>query len=147
MMTTLDFAPLYRSSVGFDHLFDLLESAGRAPAAENWPSYDIVKLDEDSYRITMAVAGFSEDDLTVTQEPNLLVVRGSTKGSADANYLHRGIAGRKRSTRNHYRQGSQNVTLRRFGCIVGKRTPCCGSHPITQLRHRRTGIDSLPITN
>jgi len=94
MMTTLDFAPLYRSSVGFDHLFDLLESAGRAPAADNWPSYDIVKLDEDSYRITMAVAGFSEDDLTVTQEPNLLVVRGSTKGSADANYLHRGIAGR-----------------------------------------------------
>ena len=94
MMTTPDFAPLYRSSVGFDHLFDLLESAGRAPAADNWPSYDIVKLDEDSYRVTMAVAGFSEDDLTVTQEPNLLVVRGSTKGSADANYLHRGIAGR-----------------------------------------------------
>ncbi|HEY0180169.1 MAG TPA: Hsp20 family protein [Dokdonella sp.] len=94
MRTTLDFSPLFRSGIGFDRVFDLLDSASRTPTIENWPPYDIVKTGEDAYRITMAVAGFGRDELTITQEPNLLVVAGARSGQDDGTYLHRGIAGR-----------------------------------------------------
>jgi molecular chaperone IbpA len=94
MRTVLDFSPLFRSGVGFDRVFDLLDSATRMPAADNWPPYDIVKTGEDAYAITMAVAGFGRDELSITHEPNLLVVSGSKTGEDNAHYLHRGIAGR-----------------------------------------------------
>ncbi len=67
MRTTFDFSPLFRSSIGFDRLVNALEAASRA-GSSNWPPYDIAKTDEDDYRITMAVAGFSEDELSITQE-------------------------------------------------------------------------------
>jgi molecular chaperone IbpA len=95
--TTFDFTPLYRSSIGFDRVFDLLESAMRTQAPDNWPPYDITKTGEDSYRITMAVAGFTEDELSVSAEPNLLVVSGQKPGDNESNhgeFLHRGIATR-----------------------------------------------------
>lgn len=94
MRTTLDFSPLFRSGIGFDRIFDLLESAGRVEPIDNWPSYDIVKTGDDDYRIAMAVAGFTQDELTVTQQQNVLVVRGAKSGEDDAQYLYRGIAGR-----------------------------------------------------
>lgn len=94
MRTTLDFAPLYRSSIGFDRMFDLLENASRLQSLDNSPPYDITKTGEDDYQITMAVAGFSQDDLTLTQEPNLLIVTGQKSGEDQGEYLHRGIAGR-----------------------------------------------------
>lgn len=96
MRTNVDFSPLFKSSIGFDRIFDLLESAERVQSIENWPPYDILKTDEDAYRITMAVAGFSEHELTLTQEPNLLVVSGTKSGEEQGpgEYLHRGIAGR-----------------------------------------------------
>ena len=94
MRTTLDFAPLYRSSIGFDRMFNLLESASRQQSIDNSPPYDITKTGEDDYQITMAVAGFSKDDLTLTQEPNLLVVTGQKSGEDTGDYLHRGIASR-----------------------------------------------------
>lgn len=96
MRTTLDFAPLFRSSVGFDRMLNALETASRVATIDNWPPYDIVKSGEDDYRITMAVAGFTEGDLTLTQEQNLLVVTGQKPGdeAGDGHYLHRGIAGR-----------------------------------------------------
>ncbi|WP_159711807.1 Hsp20 family protein [Geminicoccus flavidas] len=94
MRTALDFTPLFRSTIGFDRVFDLLDSASRLQAIDNWPPYDIVKTGEDAYRISMAVAGFSKDELDLTQEPNLLVVSGSKPGQDDGQYLHRGIAGR-----------------------------------------------------
>lgn len=87
-----DFTPFYRSSIGFDRVFDLLENAGRLQAVDNWPPYDIAKAGEDSYRITMAVAGFTPDELEITQEPNMLVVSGQKTDDEDAHYLHRGIA-------------------------------------------------------
>jgi hypothetical protein len=62
---TYDFSPLFRSSIGFDRIFDLLENAARLPQADNWPPYDIVKAAEDRYAITMAVAGFSPEELSV----------------------------------------------------------------------------------
>jgi molecular chaperone IbpA len=95
MRTSLDFSPLYRSSIGFDRLFSLLENADQA--VDHWPPYDIVRTGEDSYRIVMAVAGFRSDDLSITRQPNLLVVAGAKPGEAREDrgeYLHRGIAGR-----------------------------------------------------
>lgn len=94
MRTTLNFSPLFRSTIGFDRVFDLLENASRDQAFDNWPPYDIARTSEDSYRITMAVAGFSESELTITVQPNLLVVSGSKPEENEISYLHRGIAGR-----------------------------------------------------
>lgn len=94
MRTTTDFAPLFRSSIGFDRMLNALEAASRVAPFENWPPYDIVRSGEDSYRIKMAVAGFGEDDLTVTQERNALIVSGRKDGEDEGEYLHRGIAGR-----------------------------------------------------
>ena len=86
---TYDFSPLFRSSIGFDRIFDLLENAARLPQAD-WPPYDIVKAGEDRYAIAMAVAGFSPEELNITMEPNLLIVSGRKQGDR----LHRGIAQR-----------------------------------------------------
>ena len=95
MRTAFDFSPLYRSSIGFDRVFDLLENASRATTTiDNWPPYDIARTGEDDYRITMAVAGFSQDELSMTQEQNMLVVSGQKSGEDTGEYLHRGIAGR-----------------------------------------------------
>ncbi len=94
MRTTFDFTPLFRSSIGFDRMLNALEAASRVESIDNWPPYDIAKLGEDDYRITMAVAGFSQDDLTITQEQNMLMVSGQKPGEDDSQYLHRGIAGR-----------------------------------------------------
>jgi len=92
MRTGFDLTPLARSMIGFDHLFDLIESAGRTAQADGWPPYDIVKLGDDDYRIAMAVAGFSEGDLSVTQERNVLVVSGERKAPEDGKtYLYQGI--------------------------------------------------------
>lgn len=93
MRNEFDFAPLYRSSIGFDRVFNLLNNAQRLHAIDSWPPYDIVKTGEDDYRITMAVAGFAESDLDITQERNVLVVKGGKAREAEeGEYLHRGIA-------------------------------------------------------
>jgi len=93
MRPTLDFSPLFRSSIGFDRMLNALEAASRVETIDNWPPYDIAKAGEDNYRITMAVAGFSQNDLTITQEQNMLMVSGQKTGEDKAEYLHRGIAG------------------------------------------------------
>jgi molecular chaperone IbpA len=94
MRTAFDFSPLFRSTVGFDRVFDLLDNASRVSSFDNWPPYDIIKTGEDQYRVTLAVAGFAENELNVTQERNLLVVSGEKAANEDTQYLHRGIAGR-----------------------------------------------------
>jgi len=94
MRTRFDLSPLYRSSIGFDRIFDMLEDASQATAIDNWPPYDIARTGEDDYRITMAVAGFSPEELSMTQEQNMLVVAGQRFGEDTGEYLHRGIAGR-----------------------------------------------------
>jgi molecular chaperone IbpA len=93
MGTTHDFTPLFRSSIGFDRMLNALEAASRVEPIDNWPPYDIAKTGEDDYRITMAVAGFSQDELTVTQDQNMLMVSGQKAGADDERYLHRGIPG------------------------------------------------------
>ena len=92
MRTTLDFSPFYRSSIGFDRIFNLLENASPPQNADNWPPYDIAKLGEDTYRIVLAVAGFGEDELTITHEPNMLVIDGARTESNEVQYLHHGLA-------------------------------------------------------
>src|SRR3712207_5646424 len=94
-MRTFDVSPLYRSTVGFDRLFDLLDQAARLEAVPNWPPYNIEKTGENQYRITMAVAGFSPDEIELVQTENTLVVSGR-KHPEDENeqVLHRGIAAR-----------------------------------------------------
>ncbi|WP_163879588.1 Hsp20 family protein [Rhizobium laguerreae] len=94
MRTNLDFSPLIRSSVGFERMLNALEAASRAETIDNWPPYDIVKTGEDEYRIAMAVAGFSQDELAIIQEQNMLVISGQKANGEDVQYLHRGIAGR-----------------------------------------------------
>lgn len=96
-MTNFDLTPFLRSTVGFDRLTRMLESELGASASPGYPPYNIVKLDENDYQITMAVAGFSEDDLTITLKENLLLVEGRIlEAEQDENrqYLHRGIAER-----------------------------------------------------
>jgi molecular chaperone IbpA len=94
MRTSFDFTPLFRSSVGFDRILDLLDNATRVASIDNWPPYDIAKAGEDDYRITLAVAGFAEEELSVTQQPNLLIVSGSKPDDENEQYLYQGIAGR-----------------------------------------------------
>jgi hypothetical protein len=74
----------FRSTIGFDRVFDLLENASRTQSLESWSPYNIVRTSEDSYRITMVVAGFAESKLTITHQPNLLIVAGS-KAEMEAN--------------------------------------------------------------
>ncbi len=95
MRTAFDFSPLYRSTVGFDRLFDMLDQTTQVEPMTNWPPYNIEKAGEDQYVITMAIAGFSADEVEITQKENLLVVTGQKKGSEEGKqYLHRGIATR-----------------------------------------------------
>jgi len=95
-MRQIDFAPLYRSTVGFDRLFDLLDAApGFDAAAPAYPPYNIERLGESEYRITMAVAGFSEDELKIDVKEQTLTVRGEKKAEdKERQFLHRGIATR-----------------------------------------------------
>ena len=97
MRTEYDFGPLFRSSVGFDRMLDLLQHSTRGGAEENYPPYDIERTGEDSYRVTLAVAGFRPEELTVTAQQNLLLVAGDKRaggGEQQRQVLYRGIAGR-----------------------------------------------------
>jgi molecular chaperone IbpA len=93
-MTRFDFSPLFRSTIGFDRLSRLMESA-LSVEDTGYPPYNIEKTGTDAYRITMAVAGFGADDLDITVQENALLVSGKQKANGEASrYLHRGIAGR-----------------------------------------------------
>lgn len=95
MRTNFDFAPFRRSTVGFDRLFDLLESTARVDTMEGYPPFDIERESEDSYRITLAVAGCRPDEIEIVAHNNQLTVTGRKAEEKDAGqYLHRGIATR-----------------------------------------------------
>jgi molecular chaperone IbpA len=94
MRTNFDFSPLRRSTVGFDRLFDLLESGTSAQTAENYPPFDVEQDGEDHYRITVAVAGFRQEEIDITAQQNLLIVSGRKREESGRHYVHRGIAAR-----------------------------------------------------
>ncbi len=95
-MRTFDLSPLFRTTVGFDRLNQMLDAAQSVDNSAGYPPYNIEKLDEDSYGVTMAVAGFAENDLDITVKDNVLVVTGriEAKEANGKRYLHRGIATR-----------------------------------------------------
>lgn len=95
-MRTFDFSPLYRSTVGFDHLSSLLDAVTqRDQTAPSYPPYNIEAVDADQYRITMAVAGFVQNELDIQVERNTLTVKGNkAEDNVQRNYLYQGIAAR-----------------------------------------------------
>jgi molecular chaperone IbpA len=95
-MRPIDLSPLYRSTVGFDRLFDLIDSVtGLEQTAASYPPYNIERLGENDYRITMAVAGFAQDEVRVDVKEQTLTVAGAKKPEEkERQYLHRGIAAR-----------------------------------------------------
>lgn len=97
MRNSFDLTPYRRSTVGFDRLFDLIENNARLQQSDNYPPYNIERLDEDRYRVTLAVAGFKADEIDITAQQNLLQITGRKAEIAEserAQYLHLGIANR-----------------------------------------------------
>ncbi len=93
----VDFSPLYRSTIGFDRLFGMLDQLGQPESGTSYPPYNIERTGEDSYRISMAVAGFSDSDINVEAHRNLLTVKGERKDEQNgegSELLYRGIAAR-----------------------------------------------------
>lgn len=95
-MRTIDYSPLYRSTVGFDRLFSLLDNMAQPDSGQSYPPYNIERTNEDSYRITMAVAGFAEDEISIEAKQNVLTITGEKADSeTETNeVLFRGIAAR-----------------------------------------------------
>lgn len=87
-----DFTPFFRSTVGFDHLLDLLEQT--TENAQGYPPYNIERRDENNYRITVAVAGFAEKDLSIEVRDRVLTIEGKREEETKTSFLHQGIAGR-----------------------------------------------------
>ena len=97
MRTGIDFTPLLRSTIGFENLNRLVEFAARGDVAEAYPPYNIEKLGQDAYRIQMAIAGFTRDELDLTVQENSLIVTGRATAETEGEkreFLHRGIAKR-----------------------------------------------------
>lgn len=93
-MRTFDFSPLWRSTIGFDHLADLLDSSVHQSADNNYPPCNIERCGEDAYRISLAVAGFGVDDIAVTAERDTLIIEGKKPDTRQREYLYHGIAAR-----------------------------------------------------
>ncbi|HEU0044649.1 Hsp20 family protein [Sphingomonas sp.] len=91
----LDLTPYRRSTIGFDRLFDLLETSAKAATSDNYPPFNLERVAEDRYRITLAVAGFTRDEIEITAQQNLLLVTGRKDEKApNGDFLHVGIANR-----------------------------------------------------
>ena len=93
-MRNYDLTSLWRSTVGFDRLLDLIDESLRVSAADGYPPYNIERTGEDTYRISLALAGFMPEDISVTAEQNVLTVEGRKAEKADRDYLYQGISGR-----------------------------------------------------
>ena len=93
-MRNLDLTPLWRSTVGFDRLFDLLDDSLRWTADDNYPPYNIERTGEDQYQISLALAGFTPEEIAITAEQNTLTVEGRKAGKAEHQYLYQGISAR-----------------------------------------------------
>jgi molecular chaperone IbpA len=93
-MRTFDFSPLWRSTIGFDHLADLVDASLRQATDDNYPPYNIERSSDDHYRITLALAGFAPDDVSVTAEQNALTIEGKKATQDEHEYLYQGIAAR-----------------------------------------------------
>ena len=93
-MRTFDFTPLWRSTIGFDRLVDMLDQSAHFQANDTYPPYNIERSGEDNYRISLALAGFSPDEVTITAEQNVLTVEGSKAQKPETEFLYQGISAR-----------------------------------------------------
>ena len=97
MRSAFDFAPFRRSTVGFDRLFDMLENSSASANGENYPPFDLIRLDENAFRIELAVAGFKPDEIDITAQQNVLIVTGRKQEESrdkGPDYIYQGIANR-----------------------------------------------------
>lgn len=94
MRTNVDLTPFRRSAVGFDRLFEMLENGPIPATNDTYPPFDLEHDGQDGYRITMAVAGFRQDEVDITAQQNMLTVSGRKRESEEGRYIHRGIAAR-----------------------------------------------------
>src|SRR3981081_1375109 len=94
MRTTYDFAPLWRSTIGFDRLFDLVDAAQHGGPEDNYPPCNVERLSDDRYQISLAVAGFSPDEIAITAEQNVLTVEGRKGEKQQRELLYQGISSR-----------------------------------------------------
>ena len=94
MRTNFDFTPFRRSTVGFDRLFEMLENGGMGSGSEAYPPFNLEQESDDRYRITLAVAGFGQDEIEITAQQNLLIVSGRKQENENRHYVHRGSATR-----------------------------------------------------
>jgi len=94
MRTTYDFAPLWRSTIGFDRLLALVDAAQQSGSDDNYPPCNVERLGEDRYQISLALAGFSPDEIAVTAEQNVLTVEGRKVEKQQREFLHQGISSR-----------------------------------------------------
>ena len=93
-MRTFDPTPLWRSTIGFDRLFNLIDESTRWTGEDNYPPYNIARTDEDHYQISLALAGFTPSEVTITAEQNVLTVEGRKNEKGDYQYLYQGISAR-----------------------------------------------------
>jgi molecular chaperone IbpA len=93
-MRNYDLSPLWRSSVGFDRLFDLVDESLRLAGEDNYPPYNIERIGEDKYQVSLALAGFTPEEIAITAEQNVLTVEGRKAEQGDHQYLYQGISAR-----------------------------------------------------
>ena len=93
-MRDFDLTPMWRSTIGFDRLFDLIDDSLRLQGQDNYPPYNVARGGEDHYRISLALAGFKPEEITVTAKQNMLTVEGRKVENGDHEYLFQGISGR-----------------------------------------------------
>ncbi len=143
-MRTYDLSPLFRSTVGFDRLARLVDAATRVDDSSfSYPPYNIAKIDEDAYRVTMAVAGFSADEIDITVHENTLTVTGTAKeDDKNRQYLYRGIAGRAFERRfqlaDHIKVKGANLVNGLLDVELVREVP-------EQLKPRKIEIGATPI--
>ena len=94
-MRSYDFAPLWRSTIGFDRLFDLAEATAQQAGEDHYPPYNIERLGEDRYQISLALAGFSPDEISVTAEQNVVTVEGNKSEKTEREFMYQGISTRR----------------------------------------------------
>jgi molecular chaperone IbpA len=91
-MRTYDITPLWRSTIGFDRFFDLIDAAQHTAGDDNYPPYNVERLSDDRYRISLALAGFSPDEIAITAEQNVLTIEGRRTDKGQREFLYRGIS-------------------------------------------------------
>jgi molecular chaperone IbpA len=143
MRTSIDFSPLYRSAIGFDRIASLLDSA-TLESKPTYPPYNVELVEENRYRITMAVAGFSEQEMEITSEQNTLVISGKQEAEQEKQYLYHGIAARnferKFQLAEHVKVVSANLINGLLHVDLEREIP-------EILKPRKIAIDSAKLIN